>query len=240
LTAPAYFRYTGEAAAFRRFDPGDFMLNAVFARPHRRGATLSFSLRSVAASGVIGLLAFAGPAFAQTCHGLAPTTGCIVNHVVGPCIGTSANDRIDGTGGDDVIVGMAGNDRIDGESGNDVICGGPGDDRLLGDNGDDLVDGGGGNDLVSGRRGADVLYGRAGDDKVRCDHGVDVGYGGTGVDHVKGSRDEDLLYGGPELDRVQGGNGIDECSEDDDVRDCETLIPALVTTTSTSTTSTIP
>lgn len=46
--------------------------------------------------------------------------------------GTSGNDRIRGTNGQDVIAGGDGNDRIRGEGGRDVIYGGAGGDKLEG------------------------------------------------------------------------------------------------------------
>jgi Ca2+-binding RTX toxin-like protein len=63
--------------------------------------------------------------------------------------GTSAGDRISGTGGADVIDGGLGADRVTAGRGNDVIFGGDGADSLLGSNGSDIISGGGGADCFS-------------------------------------------------------------------------------------------
>ncbi|MFT4571508.1 MAG: hypothetical protein ACI91F_002399, partial [Candidatus Binatia bacterium] len=93
------------------------------------------------------------PAFAaEICFGLAPTDGCRVNGVVGPCIGTFGKDRIRGTRGDDVIVALGGDDRVNGSRGNDRICGGDGNDRLRDGVGNDRLDGQAGDDTLNAGR----------------------------------------------------------------------------------------
>jgi hypothetical protein len=102
-----------------------------------------------------------GPA-PGTCDGLTPTI-----------VGTSGNDNMFGTPGNDVIVGGGGNDSISGLRGNDVICGGAGNDRLIGGDGDDRLFGeagsdqlfgGPGNDTLNGGLNADQCFGEAGTD----------------------------------------------------------------------------
>lgn len=65
-------------------------------------------------------------------------------------VGTTGDDVITGTDGNDVIVGRDGDDRIDGGGGGDVICGGDGDDTLAGGSGADILIPGGGDDTVIG------------------------------------------------------------------------------------------
>ena len=115
---------------------------------------------------------------AATCTGLAATI-----------VGTSGNNRIQGTPRDDVIAGLGGNDRIDGLGGDDVICGGPGDDDLTSyDQGHDVLVGGVGDDFAGSYENpnARVRLG-TGDDFASSQVGVDRGWsldGGPGRDHL--------------------------------------------------------
>ncbi len=88
-----------------------------------------------------------GPAGSSTAT-VTITVGAGCRGRAATIIGTSGDDRIDGTRGDDVIVGLGGDDKIHGAAGNDVICGGSGDDKLNGQGGDDVVDGGSGRNLA--------------------------------------------------------------------------------------------
>ena len=115
-----------------------------------------------------------------TCDGLEATI-----------VGTTVNDTLFGTAGNDVIVGGDGDDTIDGRGGNDVICGDSGDDRLFGGTGNDRLLGGAGKDTLFGNEGHDVLkggtendvlVGNAGDDALEGGTGHDVCDGSTGVD----------------------------------------------------------
>ncbi|WP_225981513.1 calcium-binding protein [Paracidovorax avenae] len=100
--------------------------------------------------------------------------------------GTSGNDTLMGTEGDDVLDGLAGDDRIYGQSGNDTLSGGAGKDEIYGGYGNDTLLGGEGDDQLRGDDGDDVLEGGAGNDYL---HG---GYGnntfifgrGDGQDHI--------------------------------------------------------
>jgi hypothetical protein len=87
--------------------------------------------------------------------------------------GTTGNDKLKGTAGDDVICGGEGNDKIDGKKGNDVILGG------------------GGNDKLEGGKGIDDVLGQAGDDKVIGNNDDDRLSGGDGVDKVNGGGGDD-------------------------------------------------
>jgi hypothetical protein len=139
---------------------------------------------------------------------------------------TGTGSTVRGTSGNDVIIGTAGDDNIDGGSGNDVICGrggsdeidgGSGADALIGDVGDIDVDGvtvlldpaiygpAGvpGNDEVDGGSGADRLWGDGADDALS---------GGSGA--------ETVLIGGPGVDSCAGGSGVDTTPA---LNTCETV-----------------
>lgn len=162
-----------------------------------------------------------------TCDGLEPTL-----------TGTTRDDNLVGTDGDDVILAGPGADQIDGLGGNDVICGGHGNDVIRGGNGDDLLFGneaadtliggfgdddlrggywkdrligGSGDDVLRGGRGADVLQGGPGSDIGLGGEGMDTVEGGFGTDQVSGQRGRDKVSGGPGGDAVDGGIGRDRC-----------------------------
>jgi hypothetical protein len=59
-------------------------------------------------------------------------------------VGDVLADRIEGRGGNDLLVGLDGDDWLDGGSGNDTLLGGAGNDLLTGGLGNDTVDGGAG------------------------------------------------------------------------------------------------
>jgi Ca2+-binding RTX toxin-like protein len=103
--------------------------------------------------------------------------------------GDSSANRIDGGGGDDVILGRAGADKLSeccSGSGNDHLYGGTGRDRLSGSDGDDFLGGG---------MGKDVLHGQLGDDRLSAKDGFrDDVFGGTGFDRARVDRGLDLLH----------------------------------------------
>ena len=171
------------------------------------------------------------------CNGLAATvtglTGTTGDDVI---IGTSGNDTINGLGGADVICGgdgddtinggagpdmifgEAGDDDINGAKGDDVISGGNGADRVAGGKGTDEVSGNSGADLVRGNKGRDTLSGGKGSDQLRGHAGADVLNGGNGQDNLGGGTGADVLNGGGGIDEVNGGNGDDTCIADPDGR----------------------
>ena len=102
-----------------------------------------------------------------SCRGRAPTI-----------MGTNGDDRLRGTGADDLIAALGGDDRILGLGGNDTICGGSGDDRLGGGAGGDALLGNKGDDRLRGGAGGDLLLGGQGDDREA---------GGSGKDRCSGS-----------------------------------------------------
>jgi hypothetical protein len=90
-----------------------------------------------------------------------------------PIYGTSGDDNITGTSGNDLIYALGGNDHVEGNSGNDCIIGGPGQDRLTGNDGNDYIEGNDGHDLMYGNNGSDTLIGGP---------GVDFTNGGNNTD----------------------------------------------------------
>jgi len=105
-------------------------------------------------------------------------------------MGTSCDDKIEGSNKDEIIYTLGGVDRAYAKGGNDIIYGGTGDDRLYGQNGDDivvagpgsnLVDGGPGNDVVIGGAGNNLLLGGDDNDQLISGIGATIMDGGTGT-----------------------------------------------------------
>jgi Ca2+-binding RTX toxin-like protein len=144
--------------------------------------------------------------------------------------------RIDGGGGNDIIIGSAGNDVISGGNGNDSLSGGDGDDLFLFGlyHGVDAIDGGAGNDRVSatqdnitiglssfssietissGGFANVVISGSAGDDRLDFSATSLIGIaeirGGAGDDIIIGSAGDDVINGQAGNDMLYGGAGND-------------------------------
>ncbi len=128
---------------------------------------------------------------------------------VGEIVGTSGNDRLNGTDGNDVIDAGDGNDRISGRDGDDTILGGAGNDRISGNDGDDTIDAGTGNDRVYAGDGDDTVIAGDGNDRVYGWDGDDTIDGGDGNDYLSGGDGNDTLLGGDGNDRLSGGDGDD-------------------------------
>ncbi|HEX8345127.1 MAG TPA: peroxidase family protein [Actinoplanes sp.] len=133
-------------------------------------------------------------------------------------IGTSANNGISSSEGDDTVRGNDGNDRLEGGAGNDGIIGGLGDDIITDTFGDDVIKGGDGNDAMSsgagaggdlnqGGRGNDFVVGGADITETFGGPGNDFVYGGQSTDTVFGDDGDDWIQGGPQADLLQGDNG---------------------------------
>lgn len=121
----------------------------------------------------------------------------------GDITGTSQNDWLIGSGGDDVINALAGDDVLEGNAGNDELSGGIGSDVLLGGVGNDTIDGGSGDDVMRGESGDDVLYGSSTfleRDFFDGGRGSDMLYGGVGSDTYK-------FAVGDGTDRITDPNG---------------------------------
>jgi Ca2+-binding RTX toxin-like protein len=110
---------------------------------------------------------------------------------------------------DNVQTGTTGNDVLNGSRGNDAILGLTGNDVLRGAGGDDVLDGGGGNDLLMGGDGDDMLFGSVGADLLLGGKGDDSMEGGSGIDFLHGGKGDDVLRGGADADFLFGGKGAD-------------------------------
>ncbi len=151
-------------------------------------------------------------------------TGNELDNVITGAFQTDGMQRLDGLGGNDIIIGGNNADTIDGGSGNDTIYGSQhsGNWAYL-DNDHDTIHGGDGNDTIYGngatdvtlsnvdRAGedSDVLYGDAGNDEIFGLFGDDLIYGGAGDDKLWGQSENDTIYGGDGNDRIGGGSGED-------------------------------
>jgi len=130
---------------------------------------------------------------------------------VATIVGTSGDDLINGTPGDDVILGLSGNDIINGNGGDDIVCSG---------SGSDVVTTGSGDDYLHGEGGADIFDAGNGDNKIDADFGSlgDVVLTGSGDDYILlGSGDNDVQASDGDNfiitssgdDTIQAGNGDD-------------------------------
>ncbi|WP_313137435.1 calcium-binding protein [Paracoccus jeotgali] len=117
--------------------------------------------------------------------------------------------KINGMGGDDMIVGSWGDDWLWGGDGDDTIRGGFGSDYMVGGNGDDRLLGQLGDDRLFGGNGNDLMLGGMGDDRMLGGDGNDTLKGGPGNDLMLGGAGDDLISGGPGDDLVKGGRGSD-------------------------------
>ncbi len=101
--------------------------------------------------------------------------------------GSSMDDMLQDTDGDDDIYALEGNDTISASAGNDYLSGGIG---------DDLITGGVGCDIFIGGPGADSLYGEADNDIMMSGKGNDLMAGGAGDDNY-------IYYRGDGADTIQ-------------------------------------
>jgi Ca2+-binding RTX toxin-like protein len=108
--------------------------------------------------------------------------------------------NIIGSTGDDTLSGTIGDDAIDAGGGNDEVYGLIGDDLLIGGPGADLLQGGGGQDTLLGGTGDDTLSGGLSQHPALNDAGLDELNGGEGNDTI-------FLQNGT---LATGGSGSDE------------------------------
>jgi Ca2+-binding RTX toxin-like protein len=161
-------------------------------------------MTTMAMLGVLILALSAGAALAAgiTCSG-------------GPCVGTSADDVIDGSEVRDRINARGGDDNADGRAGSDEVVGDAGNDTLLGDgantgdtDGNDSVFGQLGNDRLGGRGGSDLLDGGFGFDTIDA---RELNPASTGVDTVRGDIGGDTIRAvDGKRDNIDCGAGTDD------------------------------
>ena len=123
--------------------------------------------------------------------------------------GTAGEDRLFGTGADDIITLLGGDDTAFGGAGNDTINGGEGDDRLAGNAGNDILSGDSGNDRAFASSGTDIVDGGSGDDRLFGGADRDILIGGSGDDFLNGGAGDDVLMGVTGRDILIGGGGAD-------------------------------
>lgn len=104
-------------------------------------------------------------------------------------------ESVFGGKGDDTLRALEAGSRLNGAGGDDLIVGRGGNDLLAGGNDNDTILGGAGNDLMNGNRGDDTLIGGAGDDTMRGSAGSDtfVFAAGSDDDEIVDFRSNDLL-----------------------------------------------
>ena len=114
--------------------------------------------------------------------------------------GTSLDDYIVGSTGNNVLSGGDGKDYILGNGGNDTLLGGLGNDWLAGSTGNDSLEGGAGNDYLDGDVAHNTLNGGDGNDTLNS----------RGTDVVDAGNDADTIYvSDPTVLTVDGGSGTD-------------------------------
>ena|GEM_PF-1950160 len=160
--------------------------------------------------------------------------------------GGAEQNRVEVTGGADVVSTGGGNDTISGnntvgDTGANTLDGGPGDDTISwsslpgetvhGGPGDDeltaVLDRGGpaivfgddGDDAITGSGSGDLIVGGNGSDIVSGLGGNDVIDGGAGSDQLDGDLGADTIAGGAGIDSISGGAGPDVIRATDNERD---------------------
>ena len=119
--------------------------------------------------------------------------------------GTSGDDIMIASIGDDTLWGDGGNDRLDGGYGNDNIRGGAGDDIITDLGGDDNIQGGDGNDVIHGGNGINLLIGGFGNDFIVTGEDSSEAIGGQGNDFILGTKADEQNMGNEGDDWIEGG-----------------------------------
>lgn len=130
--------------------------------------------------------------------------------------GTTGNDWLYGTDGNDIINGLEGSDYLYGYGGNDTLNGGDGLDIIIGGDGNDILNGNDGNDYLYGGAGSNLFNGGAGDDVYHVNsvndvviEGINAGFDtvSASIDWILGDNFEKLILSG---NATKGtGNSLD-------------------------------
>ena len=120
--------------------------------------------------------------------------------------GTSGNDTIIASIGDDNLYGDEGNDRLEGGDGVDNIMGGAGDDIITDLGGDDVIKGEAGNDVIQGGNGINILFGDLGQDFIITGEDISTTFAGDGNDFVLGTLRNLETIGGTGNDWLEIGH----------------------------------
>jgi Ca2+-binding RTX toxin-like protein len=119
-----------------------------------------------------------------------------------PAPGTSGDDAIFGSTGEDVIDAGGGNDEVFADEGDDLVDAGPGDDYVQGDAGNDVILGGAGEDDLEEWDAGNNLIDAGADDDYVYNEGTTFVIGGPGDDWVD-------VYGDAGVVAFNAGDGND-------------------------------
>jgi Ca2+-binding RTX toxin-like protein len=128
----------------------------------------------------------------------------------------SADDTLNGLGGNDLLLAHGGGDTLNGDAGFDTLMGGPGDDALNGGAENDLLQGEAGGDAYNGGDGIDTAdFSDRQSITVSFDGAANDGDAGdadnVGLDteNITGSPYADVISGSPAANSIVAGAGAD-------------------------------
>jgi Ca2+-binding RTX toxin-like protein len=127
--------------------------------------------------------------------------------------GGSANDLLNGNGGENKILGLSGNDTINSGAGDDTVDAGRGNDTINSGAGDDFITAGQGNDGINSGAGDDTVDAGQGNDTINSGADDDFITAGEGNDSVTGGDGNDKIIGGDGSDQLEGDGGSNSDTE---------------------------
>jgi Ca2+-binding RTX toxin-like protein len=142
--------------------------------------------------------------------------GTLSGYLAGTSATLASIEAVIGTSLNDSIVGSDGDNSLDGLSGNDTLRGGLGNDTLFGVSGNDLLDGGAGIDTAlfeetSSGVDVDLQVGDADEGPLFSDTLVSIEnvIGSDFNDHIRGNGAANVLNGALDQDELEGRGGAD-------------------------------